>query len=229
MGTIANSPPPAAKPSKKVSKKDAAPPAKKFADSTFSMLVKALVVSGAASVAATRVGNEYATQLRTVFHILATFTTFVWGSRMPADFTKVVHPLVTCAVLTLGIINLTGLATGETFNDVLRTYRVKSLAFSKAGAGDLLLFCLGPTVVSFGLAMYDRRMLLKDNFLIVIASTFVSSVGGLFGTASFLRAIELGGKGNNVVRLSFLSRNVTTALGMIITAILGGDVAIGAR
>ena len=221
--------PPAAK--KRVSKA-AGPPAKPFLDSTLSMLMKGSLFSGAISIAADRNGYEHASRLRTVFHTLSTFTTYVWGANtLPAAVTKIFHPLVASCLLTLGVVQVTGMATGSTFTDVLKTYRVKSLNLMEIGAGDILLFLLGPTVVSFAMSMYDRRKLLKENFLIVIAAMLVSSLGCLYGTAAFVRLIALGGSegGGDIVRLSLLMRNVTTALGIEIAKMFGGDVAIAAR
>ena len=204
----------------------AAASSKPYSDDTMSFLMKGTVISAAASIAASRTGNDYAIPLRTIFHMIATCATFVWGARLPASFTKVVHPLITSTALTLGIVRLTGLATGASFLDVLKTYKVGSLDLMKAGAGDLLLFLLGPTVVSFSVAMYGRRKLLKENFPFILTAILVSSVGGLFGTAAFVRAIKLGGSGGGIIRLSVLSRNVTTALSMAIAGILGGDMSI---
>jgi putative effector of murein hydrolase len=186
-------------------------------------------VAGAVSIAASRANNDYATPLRTIFHTLSTLTAFVWSARLPSDFNKIVHPLVTGTALSLAVFHLTGKATGETFKAVLKTYKVGSLDLMKIGAGDLLLFLLGPSVVSFALAMYSRKQLLQENLLIVMTATLVSSAGGLFGTAAFVRAIQLGGTtAGAMVRLSVLARNVTTALSMAIAAILGGDIPIAA-
>jgi putative effector of murein hydrolase len=201
---------------------------KPFDDATMSFLLKASLVSAAASVAATRTGHDLDTPLRSIFHFLSTVAAYVWCARLPASFTKAVHPLITSTALTLGVIRLTSMVTGSTFIDVLKTYKVGSLDLMKTGAGDVLLFLLGPAVVSFAIAMYSRRILLKENFKIVITAMLVSSVGGLFGTAAFVRAIQLGGSAGKLVRLSVLSRNVTTALSMAIAAILGGDVSIAA-
>jgi putative effector of murein hydrolase len=57
----------------------------------------------------------------------------------------------------------------------------------------------------------------------------VSSVGGAFGTAFFVRLLQIGGRGGGkLVRLSLIARNVTTALAMAITTVLGGDISIAA-
>ena len=135
--------------------------------------------------------------------------------------------MTSCVILLL-LAQLLGMATGSSFLDVLRTYKVGSLDPMKTGAGDVLLYLLGPSVVSFAISMYSRRTLLRSNFLVVIFAMLVSSVGGLFGTAAFVRAISLGGKDGAVVRLSVLSRNVTTALAMALTQMIGGDISIAA-
>ena len=207
--------------------KSAAPAVKPFKEETLQMLLTASVVTGAISIAASRLGNEYATPLNTLFMGFSTVAAYVWGyCSLPAAFTKIVHPLIIGTFLTLGVTQLSGWATGTTFLDMLKTYKVGSLDITKAGAGDILLHMLGPAVISFAVSMYSRKKLLKENLFVVLIAVLVSSVGGLFGTAAFVRAIQLGGTNGALVRLSVLSRNVTTALAMAITSILGGDISI---
>jgi putative effector of murein hydrolase len=130
--------------------------------------------------------------------------------------------------LTLSFVYLYGLATDSPFMDVLSTYKVGSLDPNKAGAGDILLHLLGPSVLSFATSMYSRKKLLQENLFVVLFAMLVSSVGGLFGTAFFANLINLGGSGGKLVRLSILPRNVTTALAIAISNILGGDISITA-
>lgn len=205
-----------------------APPAKPFLDSTLHMLVKASAVSGLASILATRKGYEYAVTVQTVFHFVTTVAAYVWASLLPSGFTKYVHPLVTCTALTWGLMQFTALATDSTFKAVLKTYKTGSLNWVDGGAGDHLLNLLGPSVISFAIAMYSRKKLLKENFMVVVTAMLISAGGGLFGTAAFVRAINLGGKNGGLVRLSVLSRNVTTALAMAVTTILEGNISIAA-
>jgi putative effector of murein hydrolase len=229
QGTLVKAPP--AAPAKR-SKGKTLPPApvaaKPFSDETMAFLLKAAAVMAAVSIGATKMGNDFATPLQTVFLLLSAFASYVWAARLPAGFNKTIHPLITATVVSLGLLQATGMATSTTFLDVLKSYKVGSLNLMKAGAGDLLLFLLNPAVVSFAVAMYSRKNLLKENFLIVLTATLVSSVGGLFGTAAFVRAIKLGGSNGRFLRLSVLARNVTTALSMAITALLGGDISIAA-
>ena len=112
--------------------------------------------------------------------------------------------------------------------EVLKSYKVGSLNPLKMGAGDVLLWLLGPSVVSFAVSMYSRKQLIYENFLVIVTAMIVASVGGLYGTAAFVRAINLGGSSGKLVRLSILGRNVTTALSLVIASILGGDISIAA-
>lgn len=206
------------------------PPPKAFTDRTFDVFSKGSVLFGILTLVASKTAPDtlFLSRVRTLFFGCATVCAYVWGARLPASFTNVVHPLVTCCVIVLVIVQALGLATGSSFLDTLRTYKVGSLAPLKTGAGDVLLYLLGPSVVSFAIAMFSRRALLRQNLLVVVLATFVSSVGGLFGTAAFVRAISLGGADGRLVRLSVLSRNVTTALAMALTTMIGGDISIAA-
>lgn len=177
-------------------------------------------------MAASKKNYEYATPLRTVFMFFGTVFTYVFGARLPSGFTKIVHPLVTSTTGTLLLTKLDAAVTGSSFNDVLKTYRAGSLSPMKTGAGDLLLFLLGPAVGCLSVAMYSRKKIMAENLAVVVAATLCSSLGGLFGTAWFVRLLQIGG--STMVRLSLLSRNVTTALAIVITQMLGGDMAIAA-
>jgi Putative effector of murein hydrolase len=186
--------------------------------------MKSFVLTGALSIGATLAGNEYAVPLRTLFMTITAFFGYVWGARLPAAFTKIVHPLVTSTAVTLIATQSLAMATGEQFNQVLATYKVGSIHPMKAGAGDILLYLLGPTVVSFAIAVYSRKDKIAENFLTVMTSMMVGSAGGLFGTAAFVRLLKLGGDAGSVLRKSMLPRNVTTPLAIAITQIIQGNV-----
>jgi len=200
------------------------PVALPFSSDIVDFLTKGLILSGAVSIGATLMNNDFAIPLRTVFMMFTTFFGYVWGARLPPAFTKIVHPLVTSTVVTHAITQLTGLATKSSFNDVLGTYKSGSMKFLSAGAGDILLYLLGPSVVSFAISMYSRKKTIAENLLIVCTAMLVASVGGLFGTAAFVRLLNIGGEAGDVLRKSLLPRNVTTPLAIAITNILGGDI-----
>lgn len=200
------------------------PAAKPYSPELVDFLLKSFILSGAISIGASLSGNEYATPLRAVFMTITTFFGYIWGARLPAAFVKIVHPLVTSTAVTLVVTQILSMITGKAFNNVLATYKSGSMDFMKAGAGDILLYLLGPSVVSFAIAVYSRKDQIAQNFLTVMTSMFVGSAGGLFGTAFFVRLLNLGGATGSVLRKSMLPRNVTTPLAIAITQIIKGNV-----
>lgn len=121
-----------------------------------------------------------------------------------------------------------GLATGASFVDVLRSYTCKKLAPLEAGAGDLLLFLLSPSVISFAIGMYKGKSLIAANLPAILTAVTTGSLGSMFGTAAIARLIQLGGPEGQIIRLAAVSRSTQTALGMLIAEMLGGDIAIAA-
>mmetsp|Transcript_3522 Transcript_3522/g.7743 ORF Transcript_3522/g.7743 Transcript_3522/m.7743 type:complete len:522 (+) Transcript_3522:86-1651(+) len=205
-----------------------APPSKPkpFSEDTYKFFLQGTVLTGAVSMAATRQNSSFATPLRTIFMFFGTVFCYIFGARLPSDFTKIVHPLVTGTAGTLMLTKLDSLITGSSFEEVLRTFKAGSLSPSKTGAGDLLLFLLGPAVGCLSIPMYSRKKIMAENLFVVVAAMLCSSVGCLFGTAWYIRLLSVASSA--MVRLSLLSRNVTTGLAIVITQMLGGDIAIAA-
>jgi len=164
-----------------------------------------------------------AASVSSVSMLFGTLAAFVFGVRLPASFRKVVHPLVTCTTLTWVWAQILGKALALNFKDMLLGYKTGSLFSKTAGAGDVLLFLLGPAVVSLACQMYNRKQQIKENIAEVGTAVGVSSVGGLFGTAAAVRWL---GISNPILRLCLLSRNITSPLAMAIASILGADVSL---
>lgn len=218
-------------PKKKAVKFARLAPAKPFSDETMAFLYQISGLLGIASVAVSKSNGDpkLGSALRAAFFYFATFASYVRCARLPTGFVKAVHPLLTSTGVVWALLWIYGKATdGSDFISSLASYKASSLAWDETGAGDLLLFCLGPSVVSFAVSMYSRKKLLVENFFIVFAAMLISSLGGLFGTALFANLISLGGKSSSalLIRLSVLARNITTSLAIPVTTILGGDIAI---
>ncbi len=202
----------------------AAPAAKPYSDELAGFFLKSFVLSGAVSLGATLTDNKFATPLRSLFMTITSFFAFIWGARLPAAFCKICHPLVTSAIGTLVVTQLEASVTGGAFNDVLGTYKVGSMNPMSAGAGDILLYLLGPAVVSFAISIYSRKQQILENLLVVSSAVLVGSAGGLFGTAFLVRLLKIGGEAGCVLRKSLLPRNITTPLAVAITNIIKGNV-----
>mmetsp|Transcript_12869 Transcript_12869/g.19845 ORF Transcript_12869/g.19845 Transcript_12869/m.19845 type:complete len:525 (+) Transcript_12869:64-1638(+) len=200
------------------------PPPKPFSEKLLKTLTTLAGVSGIAAVGAIKKSaTQLITPLQSSFLLFTTLSTFVFGANLPKSFTKTVHPLITCSSLTWVASTLMASLTGRTFIDVIKSYKAGTLAPLSTGAGDVLLFLLGPAVVALACQMYGRKKLMRENIKEVGVSTIVSSLGGLYGTAA---AVRLLGIGNTSIRLSLLSRNITSPLAMAIAAILGADVSL---
>ncbi|KAL7547725.1 hypothetical protein ACHAWF_011009, partial [Thalassiosira exigua] len=201
------------------------PPPKAFGKTLFRSLKALAWIAGISTVALVKTSttSTWIGPMQSAFLLFVTLSTFVFGANLPKPFTKVVHPLVTCTGLTWLAANVLARLTGSTFLDVLRSYKVGTLAPMSAGAGDVLLFLLGPAVVALACQMYGRKKLVRENLAEVGTATAVSSVGGLYGTAA---AVRLLGMANPAIRLSLLSRNITSPLAMAVASILGADVSL---
>ena len=202
--------------------RDIAP--KAFSDELFYSLLALTAAGGVGSAATILLGVSSVAQPATALFLLSTtLSSFVFGARLPKRLTKIVHPLVTCTAMTWLTATAFATVTGQSFRSMLKSYRTGSLALTTTGAGDLLLFLLGPAVVSLAISMYDRRQLMRENLSEVGTAVSVSTLGGLFGTAL---AVRLLGIANPSLRLSLLSRNITSPLAMAIAGILGADLSL---
>eukprot|EP00526_Cylindrotheca_closterium_P008833 CAMPEP_0113626254 /NCGR_PEP_ID=MMETSP0017_2-20120614/13578_1 /TAXON_ID=2856 /ORGANISM="Cylindrotheca closterium" /LENGTH=506 /DNA_ID=CAMNT_0000536429 /DNA_START=46 /DNA_END=1566 /DNA_ORIENTATION=- /assembly_acc=CAM_ASM_000147 len=198
-------------------------PPKAFSDETSTRLRLATIATGVSAIVSNRLGSRFATPVCAFFLLSATLHNFVFGARLPKSFSKVVHPLVTCTTLTWATATAFASVVGSTFVSMLRVYKTGTLAPLTCGAGDVLLFLLGPAVVSLAISMYDRRKLMQENLTEVVTAISVGSLGGLFGTAAMVRLLSIVSPS---VRLSLLSRNITSPLAMAIAGILGADVSL---
>jgi putative effector of murein hydrolase len=167
--------------------------------------------------------SKWINPLQSMSLLFTTLSGFVFGANLPKSFTKIVHPLITCASTTWVVAKILAMLTGSTFLSMLKSYKCGTLAPLLAGAGDVLLFLLGPAVIALACQMYSRKKLMKENISTVGISTVVSAFGGLYGTAAMVR---LFGIANPTMRLSLLPRNITSPLAMAIASMLGADVSL---
>ncbi len=154
-----------------------------------------------------------------MYLLSATISSFVFGARLPKSFVSLVHPLITCTALTHVAIRVLALATNTPALDILKSYTLKSL--TPPGAGDILLYLLGPAVVSLSVQMYSRRKLIKANLPEVTAGVTAGSLVGVLGTSFAARCLK-----SPAVRLSTVSRQITTPLAMAMAGMLGADVGV---
>ncbi len=156
--------------------------AKPFSDEMAKTLAIVATVSGLVAVAPIQAISKspLITPLTNISFLSGTLAAFVWGARLPQSVTKIFHPLVTSAIAALIQAKVMGLLVGKSLPDMVNIYRSTSFAWNKVGAGDLLLFALGPAVFSLAIAMYSRKDLMAENLLVILTGTIVAGAGGLF-------------------------------------------------
>ena len=216
---------------------------KPFSDMTYYTLLLSSIIFGGLSVWLSNQGTGIVTTkavklfglfvtppslgihyVQSIFLLCVTLCSFVFGVRLPKTFTKLVHPLVTCTGLTWLTTKGLAVCTGRTMRSILKTYKNPTIqGIQSIGAGDVLLSFLGPAVIALAVSMYEKRKLMKENFIPILASVVSSTVSGLFGTAFAVRTL---GIVSPYLRLSLLSRNITSPLALAIGGILGADISM---
>ena len=111
---------------------------------------------------------------------------------LPAGVKAILNPVVTCVAITLASLFLFSNVAGVGFVSLLQAYKTGSACPVHLGAGDLLLFLLGPSVIGFAVQMYEQRGKVGSKIREVLAATVGASFMGLFGTALAARALNLG-------------------------------------
>jgi len=196
---------------------------KAFSDSTFSFLRASSILTGIISTLVSRSAASplLKTPFQAIFFLFTTLATFCLGARLPSPIPKIIHPLVTCTSLTwLTAFVTSKLVPTQSFTLLLQAYKTGTSCPVHMGAGDVLLFLLGPAVVALACQMYDRKKLMRENIPEVATAITTSSFGGLFGTAFVVKLLNLT---SPIVRTSLLSRNITSPLAMAIAKIMGAD------
>ena len=201
-------------------------PAKVFSDVLYNMLCVGVASTGIGSII-TKGSVATNVILTKLFLLLTTLHTFVFGARLPNQFKQLVHPLVTCTVLTWTTMAIFAKVTASnmSFRSILQSYKTgaRQMGVTSFGPGDVLIFLLGPAVVSLAISMYEKRALMKQNLMELCTAISVSTLGGLYGTALIVRLLNIA---SPQLRLSLLSRNITSPLAMAIATILGGDISL---
>ena len=160
----------------------------------------------------------FAGATRSAFALLATAWGFVRGSRQPPVVKAALHPVLFTAAAALAAVKTLSVASGLPFRALLEAYTAKASG-GVPGAGAALLFLLGPSILSFSAEMFRQRHVMAARAAEVAGATAVASAGGLLGTAALARGIGL----SPALRLSTVTRQITSPLAMACAGLLGAD------
>ena len=88
--------------------------------------------------------------------------------------------------------------------------------------GDFISLFLVPATAVLAVPIYRQRKLLKENWLPIVLGAFVGSLVSVVSVIGFVKLFGL----DEIFMLSFIPKSVTTAIGIEISAALGGVPAI---
>eukprot|EP00899_Mesostigma_viride_P025354 jgi/Mesvir1/6002/Mv00750-RA.1 len=180
---------------------------------TFPSLLAAGTVASAAAVLLPWSEAPVALAL-TVFYFLA-------GRKVPARFQTVLHPLLSCAVLSSATMAALGsLVKGVRSVEFLRTYKKGTL--SRPGAGDIFLEILPCGLIALAISLYNQRALLAQKFLPIVGGTLGSSVLSLAWSSIVARLLKL----SPDMAVVPLPRVLMSALAVPISATVGADMSL---
>ena len=182
------------------------------------LLVTSALAAGCGGLALAGVAPAF-----NVFLLLSTVCGFVAGGRVPKQYQKALHPLISCTLLTQATVFLFATVAGRPLKATLRSYLTPGAA-PLATPGNLLLFMLGPATLSFGFQMFSRRKLMRQSAKAVSSVTAVAASFGLFATAFAGRLLRM----DIPYRLAALPRQVTAPLAIAIAGILKADPSLAA-
>ncbi|CAE7235055.1 PLGG1 [Symbiodinium natans] len=145
------------------------------------------------------------------FMLCASLLSFVLGNSAPPALKTALHPIF-AGVLGSWLAIALWASQDETrsFHDVLVTYA------SPTGAGPLMSRLLSPLVIALALLLFERRRLLQRDFALIIATSMLAAVFGLFGTAVIARILQL----PKALAASTVSRYCTAPLALAVSSSL---------
>jgi putative effector of murein hydrolase LrgA (UPF0299 family) len=171
----------------------AAPAPPPFKAATLRALSALSLAGFAAAWAAAGLGHPCAVPARTAFMLASAAAAFVAASLAPAAVKRLAHPVLVTAVASLGSHAALALAlswssgalsggAGGAWKALLATFVTRSLRLDACGAGDLLLFLLGPSIWCFAVGMFRQRGRMAAQAVAVAGATVGASLSGLFGS-----------------------------------------------
>ncbi|BBN19612.1 hypothetical protein MPTK1_8g12090 [Marchantia polymorpha subsp. ruderalis] len=184
-----------------------------FSDVEFKALAAAAVVFLAVAVwQPTAFGTPAMTTLP--YFLSATALGYVFGTSLPADFKKICHPIITCAVTADLAAFIYGKVTGVGFEGALKYYMTKQAG--NPGAGDIYMGFLGSVILSFAFSMFRQRVLVKRHAAEIFSAVIASSLFSMYSTAAAGRLIGL----SSNLTLAVVPRCITVALALPIAGLL---------
>ncbi|KAJ3180105.1 hypothetical protein HDU87_002330 [Geranomyces variabilis] len=155
-------------------------------------------------------------------HLCITILTFYVGLALPRRAKMLLHPLLTCGLLTVLAIWAIAAIQRQTLHQALNSY-YRSIKSSKIftsiasrrpipepGAGDIIYSLLDAAVAALAVRMYKQRHMLREQAATVLTSVVVLSLASLFFHVAISRAFGM----SHSDALAMGPRFVTTPLAL---------------
>ena len=176
----------------------------------------------AALLAASKLASPSTSAIQSLYGFTSTVTGYIAGTKLPTSAKKIAHPVLTCASLSIFFISIFGLVNGIAPTDGLKSYFGSG---SMRGPGDIISSMLGPAILSFGIQLFQYRLMLLKNILRVIATTIFSAGFGLTSSALLAKLFQLSPA---QTALTLLTRCITTPLALAGAVLTGADPSLSA-
>ena len=173
-------------------------------------------------LAVSKISSPSAVVIQSIYGLTSTLTGYIAGTKLPTRAKKIAHPVLTCATITTFLIATFGFVIGIAPPESLTQYFGSG---STKGAGDIISSMLGPAILSFGVQLFQYRVMLLKNILKVIATTIFSAGFGLTSSALLAGAFRLGPA---QTALTLLTRCITTPLALAGARLTGADPSLSA-
>eukprot|EP00240_Pyramimonas_obovata_P000688 CAMPEP_0118934178 /NCGR_PEP_ID=MMETSP1169-20130426/13680_1 /TAXON_ID=36882 /ORGANISM="Pyramimonas obovata, Strain CCMP722" /LENGTH=603 /DNA_ID=CAMNT_0006877051 /DNA_START=162 /DNA_END=1973 /DNA_ORIENTATION=- len=173
------------------------------------------------SLAAAYLGNVAASVAALPFMLASVVAGFLIGSALPKSVKTILHPLISCFVITDLCAMLFGTVSGVGFESILQGFLTKGAGGVALGAGDYLMRLLGCVILSFGFLIFEQRQLVKANFAEIFGTMTCASLFSLVTTTMAGRALGLSAE----LTRAIAPRSVTVALALPIGQALGAGAA----
>jgi len=154
-------------------------------------------------------------QVAAPFMLASVVGSFLIGTTLPAAAKKIVHPLITCFLLSDASAVVLATVYQSNWQTTLGAFLTRGVG--AAGAGDMLMKFLGCVVLSFGFRIYEQRKLVKRHAVEILGTMLSSAFFSLAVTLLVGRAMGL----DSELTRSVAPRCVTVALALPVASQLG--------
>ena len=158
--------------------------------------------------------------LQGAFGFTSTVTGYIAGTKLPTAVKKIAHPVLTCAAITTSLLSVFAILTGMAPAVALTRYFGLG-----SGTGDIISSMLGPAILSFGVQLFQYRVMLLKNIVRVISTTLFSAGFGLTSSAVLAKAFQLAPA---QTALALMTRCITTPLALAGARLTGADPSLSA-